>query len=109
MVNSPPVLDRSFLALAHPIRRAIVERLACGPATVGEATRGVAVSKPAITRHLKVLEDAGVIRRRVEGRTHRLSLQTGSLGEASGWIERQRALWERKFDVIEEYLKESHD
>lgn len=101
------MLDRSFLALAHPIRRAIVERLASGPATVGEATRGVTVSKPAITRHLKVLEEAGVIRRHVEGRTHRLSLQTDSLGEASDWIERQRVLWERKFDVIAEYLKES--
>ena len=107
MVNNSPLLDRSFLALAHPVRRAIVERLSAGPATVGEATRGVAVSKPAVTRHLKVLEDAGVIRRRVEGRTHRLSLVPGPLGEASGWIERQRELWERKFDVIADYLEES--
>ena len=54
-------LDRSFVALAHPVRRAIVERLAQGPATVGEATRGVAVSKPAVTKQLKVLEEAGVL------------------------------------------------
>jgi DNA-binding transcriptional ArsR family regulator len=99
-------LDRSFVALAHPVRRAIVERLAHGPATVGEATRGVAVSKPAVTKHLKVLEEAGVLDRTVEGRTHRLALRGRPLADASDWIERQHALWERKFAVVDDYLKE---
>ena len=72
MVNDP------FRALSHPIRRGIVERLAAGPATVGEATGGFGVSKPAISKHLRVLEETGVVTRVVVGRTHRLSLDTVS-------------------------------
>ena len=100
MVNS------SFKALAHPIRREIVERLAAGPATVGEVTRDFAVSKPAISKHLKVLEEAGVVSRTVEGRMHRLSLEPKVLDEAAEWMERQRVLWTRMFDVVDDYLKE---
>ena len=68
MVNDP------FKALSHPIRRGIVERLSTGPATVGEATAGFGVSKPAISKHLKVLEETGVVTRSIEGRSHRLTL-----------------------------------
>jgi DNA-binding transcriptional ArsR family regulator len=100
MVNNP------FKALAHPIRRGIVEHLGTGPATVGEATAGFGVSKPAITKHLKVLEETGVVTRVVEGRTHLLSLDTEALGEAADWMDRQRALWGRLFDVVDDYLKE---
>jgi DNA-binding transcriptional ArsR family regulator len=100
MVNDP------FKALSHPIRRGIVERLAAGPASVGEATRGFGVSKPAITKHLKVLEETGVVTRQVEGRTHRLTLEPRALGEAAEWMDRQRALWGRLFDAVEEYLEE---
>jgi DNA-binding transcriptional ArsR family regulator len=83
-----------------------VERLAAGPATVGDATGGFGVSKPAITKHLKVLEQTGVVRREVVGRTHRLSLKSDVLSEAADWMDRQRALWGRLFDVVDEYLKE---
>jgi DNA-binding transcriptional ArsR family regulator len=100
MVNDP------FKALSHPIRRGIVERLAVGPATVGEVTRDFAVSKPAISKHLKVLEETGVVNRVVEGRTHHLSLQPKALDEAAEWMDRQRALWSRLFDAVDEYLKE---
>jgi DNA-binding transcriptional ArsR family regulator len=100
MVNDP------FKALAHPIRRSIVERLAAGPATVGEVSGGFGVSKPAISRHLKLLEETGVVTRVVEGRTHRLSLDPGALGQAADWMDRQRALWERLFDVVDDHLKE---
>ena len=100
------MVNDSFKALSHPIRRGIVERLATGPATVGEATKGFDVSKPAISKHLKVLEETGVITRAVEGRTHRLSLQPGVLEEAADWMDRQRAVWGRLFDVVDEYLKE---
>jgi DNA-binding transcriptional ArsR family regulator len=100
MVNNP------FKALSHPIRRGIVERLAEGPATVGDATAGFGVSKPAISKHLKVLEETGVVTRAVEGRTHRLSLELQTLREAAEWMDRQRALWGRLFDVVDEYLDE---
>ncbi|HEY0392769.1 MAG TPA: metalloregulator ArsR/SmtB family transcription factor [Solirubrobacterales bacterium] len=100
MVNNP------FRALSHPIRRGIVERLAVGPATVGEVSRGFGVSKPAISKHLKVLEETGVVTRVAEGRAHRLSLEPKVLDEAADWMDRQRALWGRLFDVVDEYLKE---
>ena len=96
----------TFKALAHPIRRGIVERLADGPATVGEATRNTGVSKPTISRHLRVLEEAGVVVRVIDGRTHRLQLGVESLSEASDWLERQRARWELMFDAVEDYLEE---
>lgn len=102
MVNDP------FRALSHPIRRGIVERLAEGPATVGQATGGFGVSKPAISKHLKVLEETGVIAREIDGRTHRLSLDPAVLDEAADWMDRQRAHWERLFDVVDDYLKEEH-
>jgi len=100
------VVNDPFKALSHPIRRGILERLAAGPATVGDATAGFGVSKPAISKHLKVLEESGVVTRVVEGRTHRLSLEPQGLGEAADWMDRQRALWGRLFDVVDEYLKE---
>ena len=74
------VVNDPFRALSHPIRRGIVERLAFGSATVGEATVGFGVSKPAISKHVKVLEESGVVTRAVEGRTHRLSLEPEVLG-----------------------------
>ena len=100
MVNDP------FRALSHPIRRGIVERLAEGPATVGDATAGFGVSKPAISKHLKVLEETGVVRRVVEGRTHRLSLEPQVLSIAADWMDHQRTRWERLFDVVDEFLQE---
>jgi DNA-binding transcriptional ArsR family regulator len=100
MANDP------FKALAHPLRRGIVERLSGGVATVGEVTHGFGVSKPTISRHLKALEDAGVVSRVIDGRTHRLALRPEVLAETSGWIERQRQRWERLFDVVGEHLEE---
>jgi DNA-binding transcriptional ArsR family regulator len=96
----------TFKALAHPLRRDIVERLSGGVATVGEVARDFEVSKPTISRHLKLLEEAGVVSRVIEGRTHRLALQPEALGQASDWIEQQRLRWERAFDVVGEYLEE---
>lgn len=103
MVNDP------FRALSHPIRRGIVERLAAGPATVGEATSGFGVSKPAISKHLKVLEETGVLKRRIDGRTHRLELEPAVLSTAADWMDRQRALWGRMFDAVDDYLKEENE
>ncbi|MDX6638956.1 MAG: hypothetical protein QOJ01_2467 [Solirubrobacterales bacterium] len=95
-----------FKALAHPVRRDIVERLSAGSATVGEATRGLGVSKPTISGHVRMLEEAGVVTRVIDGRTHRLALQPETLADAADWIAAQRARWERLFDVVGEYLEE---
>jgi DNA-binding transcriptional ArsR family regulator len=99
----------AFKALAHPLRRGIVERLSGGAATVGEATRDLGVSKPTISRHLKLLEEAGVVSRVIEGRTHRLALRPETLAEASDWLEIQRERWERLFDVVGDYLEEHEE
>jgi DNA-binding transcriptional ArsR family regulator len=96
----------TFRALAHPIRRGVIEHLALGPATVGEATRGFDVSKPTVSRHLRVLEEAGLVVRTVEGRTHRLRLQPAPLSEATAWLETQQTRWQQLFDVVEQYLEE---
>ncbi len=104
MNNTAAQLDRSFDALAHPARRTIVARLARGPATVGEASRGLSLSKPAVTKHLKVLEQTGLVTRTVVGREHRLELRPAPLAQVETWIERHRALWEAKFDAVERHL-----
>src|SRR3954452_4974347 len=99
-----------FKALGHPIRRDIVERLSGGGiATVGEASRDLGVSKPTISRHLKMLEEAGVVTRVIEGRTHRLALQPDTLAGAADWLESQRSRWERLFDVVGDYLDEEKE
>jgi DNA-binding transcriptional ArsR family regulator len=100
------VLDRSFAACSHPIRRGILERLSEGEMSVGEATRDFGVSKPAISKHLKILEQAGAISRVIDGRTHRLRLGERPLDDAYAWIADQRRCWERKFEVIDQYLQE---
>jgi DNA-binding transcriptional ArsR family regulator len=88
------------------MRRDIVERLSRGTATVGEVTRDFGVSKPTISRHLKLLEEAGVVSRVIDGRTHRLALRPEALAETSAWLDSQRKRWERLFDVVEQYLEE---
>jgi DNA-binding transcriptional ArsR family regulator len=102
-------VNDTFKAISHPVRRTIVERLAAGPATVGAATGGLGVSKPAITKHLRVLEESGVVTRVIDGRTHRLALDPDRLAEAAIWINRQRARWERLFDVVDTYVREHEE
>lgn len=103
-MNDSCQLDRSFDALSHPARRAIVARLALGSATVAEAAHGLRLSKPAVSKHVKVLEETGLVRRTVEGRRHRLRLQSRPLDDAARWIERHRRVWETKFDAVERHL-----
>jgi DNA-binding transcriptional ArsR family regulator len=93
-----------FRAVSHPLRREIVERLGRGPASVGVATAGLGVAKPTISKHLKVLEEAGIVLRRVDGREHQLSLNVAPLIEAGAWYERQHGVWMRMFDAVEEIL-----
>jgi DNA-binding transcriptional ArsR family regulator len=100
------VANDPFKALAHPLRRDIVERLSAGSATVAEVTGDFGVSKPTISRHLRTLEEAGVVTRVIDGRTHRLSLSPETLAETSQWIDTQRIRWERLFDMVGDYLRE---
>lgn len=99
-------MNDTFKAISHPVRRSIVERLAAGPSTVGVATRGLGVSKPAISKHLHVLEESGVVTRVIDGRTHRLSLRVEALADVGSWIDEQRGRWERLFGAVEDYLRE---
>jgi DNA-binding transcriptional ArsR family regulator len=101
--------DDPFATLAHPIRREVVERLSGGATTVGEASRDLGVSKPTITRHLKMLEEAGVATRVIHGRSQRLTLRPDTLAEASEWIQSKRTRWEALFDAVGKYLEERAD
>lgn len=100
-------LDLAFGALAHPIRRRILTRLSTGEATVAELARPFNVSAPAISKHMRVLEDAGLLSRTREGREHRCRLEQKRLKEAEAWIEHQRTFWNDRLDALERYLKEN--
>ena len=98
-------LDLLFSALSDPIRRAILARLAEGEATVGDLARPFSVSLPAISKHLRVLERAGLLERRIEGRVHRCRLQPRPLKDAVDWLAEYRQFWERQLDALEAYLE----
>lgn len=107
MVNSTGKLDAVFSALADPTRRRIVERLARGPLSVGELASGFPISQPAISRHVRVLEESGLLERRVAGRVHRCSLSPGAMNAASSWIDRQRKFWTIALDRLDDLLAET--
>ena len=86
-------LDRGFGALAHPIRRGILARLAVGEATVSELAKPFKVSAPAISKHMRILEEAGLLSRRKQGREHHCRLEARRLREAEAWIIRYRRFW----------------
>jgi DNA-binding transcriptional ArsR family regulator len=95
-----------FGALADPTRRAILERLAAGEATVGELGAPFKMSQPAISKHLKVLETAGLVSRRKQGTANLSRLEPEALHEADDWLERYRAIWEERFDRLDDVLAE---
>ncbi|HLZ23490.1 MAG TPA: metalloregulator ArsR/SmtB family transcription factor [Ktedonobacterales bacterium] len=99
-------LDNTFHALAHPIRRAILARLATHSATVLEIADQFDISLNGVSKHLKVLEHAGLIQRNIQGRTHRCSLDTTRLREAGAWIDYYRPYWEQRLDALERFLAE---
>jgi len=98
-------LDTTFAALADPTRRAILARLSSGEASVTELAKPFEVSMPAISRHLKVLEHAGLIARGREAQWRPCRLEAGALREVADWVEAYRQFWEQSFDRLEEYLK----
>jgi len=103
---SPRLLDRTFGALADPTRRRILEQLAHGDRCVTDIARPYSMSLPAVSKHLRVLEKAGLVRRRRDGRVHRLKLDAAPMRQAQQWIEEYRRFWEESFDRLDEYLKE---
>jgi len=106
MVNySATALDATFGALADPTRRAILDRLAHGEAMVTELAEPFRVSLPAISKHVRVLESAGLLEREVDGRVHRCRLAGQPMKNAAAWIEQYRAFWEVQFDALAKYLE----
>ena len=99
-------LSATFAALADSTRRAILERLAGGEASVGELAQPFAMSAPAISKHLKVLEGAGLITRRSDAQWRLCSLEARPLREASDWVGQYRQFWEENLDSLDEYLRE---
>jgi DNA-binding transcriptional ArsR family regulator len=102
-------LDRTFAALADPTRRAILARLAKGEASVTELAQPFEMSLPGISKHLKVLERAGLIARGRERQWRPARLEAGPLKEVAEWSERYRQFWEESYDRLEEYLEELQD
>jgi DNA-binding transcriptional ArsR family regulator len=98
------MLDHTFAALADPVRRAILVRLAEGDATVGELAEPFEISLPAISRHLRVLEEASLITREREGKHRRVRLQKEALESAGEWLDFHRRFWSGSFDRLEAHL-----
>jgi DNA-binding transcriptional ArsR family regulator len=99
-----PNLDAVFGALADPTRRRMVERLARRPMSVGEMSQGFAISQPGISKHVKVLEEAGLLKREIVGRVHRCRLEPKAVEAASTWIDEQRRFWSATLDRLEAYF-----
>jgi DNA-binding transcriptional ArsR family regulator len=98
-------LDRTLTALADPTRRAILERLSKGEARVTELAKPFTMSLNAVSKHIRVLERAHLVRRRCVGREHFLSLNREPLDEAAAWIEAQRAIWTARLDALAAILQ----
>jgi DNA-binding transcriptional ArsR family regulator len=98
-------LNQTLLALAHPARRAILQRLSAGDARVTELAQPFTMSLNAISKHIRVLERAHLVRRRRAGREHFLSFDPQSLGEATAWMETQRAFWIARLGALDGMLQ----
>lgn len=109
MFRQDAVLDLAFQALADPSRRAMVDRLAQGPATVSELAKPLAMSLPAVMQHLAVLETSGLVKSQKVGRVRTCSIEPKALTQAEQWISERRALWERRLDRLGQFLDETKD
>jgi DNA-binding transcriptional ArsR family regulator len=104
MVNLKAELDRTFAALADPTRRAIVATLATGPRTISELAAPLPMSLVAVSKHITVLEHAGLLSRTRAGRAQVCTLVGGPLGDAAGWLDHYRSFWTTRIDSLERYL-----
>ena len=107
MLNQQAELDLVFQALADPGRRAMVERLSRGPASVSELARPLAMSMPAVMQHLRMLEASGLVRSEKSGRVRTCRIEPAALSRAEQWINARRAVWERRLDRLGDYLDRS--
>ena len=103
------ILDQSFAALADPTRRAIIARLATGEATVQDLAKPFSISQPAISRHLKVLEEAGLIETRIDGTARPRRLKPDAVAALWDWLGQYRALWEAQFQKMDAVLDSLSD
>jgi DNA-binding transcriptional ArsR family regulator len=106
VINNSQHLDSTFAALADPTRRAILARLSSGEASVMELAEPFAMSQPAISKHLKVLEQAGLISRGRDAQRRPCRLQAKPLAQATGWLEKYRQFWEGSFERLDALLDE---
>ncbi|TGN09699.1 ArsR/SmtB family transcription factor [Leptospira ilyithenensis] len=104
--STPDQLSLTFAALADPTRRQILSALKSGEVSVKELAEPFSISLPAITKHLKVLEKAGLISRGKEAQWRPARLEVGPLIEVATWVDKYREFWEKRFDRLEEYLQE---
>ncbi len=104
MLKQSAALDLVYSALADPTRRAMIAQLVRGPASVSELARPLKMSLPAVSQHLKVLEDSGLVASRKVGRVRTCRLDPRRLDAAQSWIAEQRSLWESRFDRMDELL-----
>jgi len=104
MPNQGATLDRVFQALSDPSRRAMVERLSRGPASVSELAQPLAMSLPAVMQHLQILVNSGLVTSKKVGRVRTCQIETKALRTAEQWVAERRAMWERRLDRLEQYL-----
>jgi DNA-binding transcriptional ArsR family regulator len=107
MVNHLQALDSTFAALSDATRRGILARLATGEASVTELAKPYDMSLPAVSKHLRVLESAGLVRRIKQGRVQRCSLDAAPMKSAAAWIEHYRRFWDVQLDSLQRYLESS--
>jgi DNA-binding transcriptional ArsR family regulator len=106
MLNQSPSLDLMFQALADPTRRAMVERLGLGPASVSELAKPLAMSMPAVMQHLQMLEASGLVRSEKTGRVRTCRIEPAALSLAEQWINARRIAWQNRLDRLGDYLDE---
>ena len=104
MLNDSSALDRTFQALADPVRRGMLARLSRGPASVSELARPHPISLPAVMQHLKSLEESGLVRSEKKGRVRTVQLEANTLSAAESWIAERRSEWEAQLDRFETCL-----
>jgi DNA-binding transcriptional ArsR family regulator len=108
MPNQSTNLGRVFQALADPTRRAVLERLCGGPAAMSDLAQPFRMALPSFSQHLDVLEDSGLVRSSKAGRVRTYQLDPKALKAVEGWLAKQRALWTRRLDQFDEYVKEQN-